>query len=90
MTHLCAGIASVDFRVEQAIEGHGHGAGGHHGHHDAGQFDPHALAREAFVAPGQQRSGQGERQGEDGMLELDHFERQAKASQEAGQEQIPL
>ena len=40
----------------------------------------HSPARAvAALAKSQQRAGERERQGEHGMLELDHFERQAQA-----------
>ena len=48
-------------------------------------FDPEAFARETRVAPGEQCSGEREGQREDGVLELDHFERQAQALQETVQ-----
>ena len=39
---------------------------------------PHkSFAHETAVAPSEQRSGEGERQREHGVLELDHLERQS-------------
>ena len=77
---LVRGLRRVDIGVHQPVERHGRRARAHHGHDD-----PEAACRGrsppavAALAQGQQRAGQGERQGEDGVLELDHFERQAEA-----------
>ena len=79
MAHPGARIARVDLGVHQAVERHGGRARAHHGHHDPEQFPPIPAARVAALAKGQQRPGQGERQGENRVLELDHFERQAEA-----------
>ena len=45
-------------------------------------FSARSFARESFIAPGEQRAGQRERQREDGMLELDHLERQQRVLEE--------
>jgi serine/threonine protein phosphatase PrpC len=79
MAHARARVARVDRRVHQAVERHGRRPRAHHGHHDpASSFPtPRARASAGMARNGQQRAGQRERQGENGVLELDHLERQA-------------
>ena len=84
MARLGARIARVDIGVQHAVERHGDRARRHHGQDDPGQLGPQQFARESGVAPGQQRSGEREGQGEHGVLELDHFERQANALKKFG------
>ena len=79
MTSLGAGIAGVDVGIQNTIKRHGDRARRDHGQDDPGQPDPQQVARESRLAPGQQRSGEREGEGEHGMLELDHFEREANS-----------
>ena len=74
-----AGIAGVDIGVQDAVKRHGDRPRRDHRQDDPGQLDPQQFARESGVAPGQQRSGEREGEGEHGVLELDHFERQANS-----------
>ena len=77
MPHSGARIAPVDGRIHQPVERHGGGARAHHGHHDPGQLSADFGRGVAAVAEGQQRAGEGEGQGENRVLELDHVEREA-------------
>jgi hypothetical protein len=74
-----ARIAGVDLGIDEAIEGHRRRARRHHGHHDPQQLPPDPRRIEATLTKGEERSSEGEREGEDRVLELDHFEREAKA-----------
>ena len=76
---LVRGLRAVDGGIHQPVERHGGGARAHHGDHDPEQLAADFRRREAAFAESQQRPGQGERQGENRVLELDHFERQAQA-----------
>ena len=82
MAHAGARVAGVQIGIHQAVEGHGGGARGYHGHHDPGQLHGARARVKSLLAEGQQGAGERERQSEDGMLELDHFERKAQALEE--------
>ena len=56
-----------------------------HRDHDPQRAFHRPCSREISFAPRQQRSGQRERQREDGVLELDHFERQPHALEKSTQ-----
>ena len=77
MARLGAGIAGVDVGIQDAVKRHGDRPGGDHSQNDQRQPGPQQFARESGIPPGEQRSGEREGQGEDGVLELDHFEREA-------------
>ena len=68
-----AGIGGVDGGVGEAIEGHGGGAGGEHG-----DDDPKKLMGGGKAGGGEHGSAEGEGEGEDGVLPLDHFEGDAE------------
>ena len=68
-----AGIGGVDGGVGEAIEGHGGGAGGDHG-----DDDPEKLMGGGKAGGGEHGSAESERESEDGVLPLDHFEGNAK------------
>ena len=68
-----AGIGGVDGGVGEAIEGHGGGAGGEHG-----DDDPEKLMGGGKAGGGEHGSAESERESEDGVLPLDHFERDAE------------
>ena len=85
MPHLGPRIARVDVGVQHAVERHGDRSRRHHCHHDPAELRPQPFARKSVVAPGQQRSGERERQREHGVLELDHFERQPDAFEKGRQ-----
>ncbi len=74
-----ARIARVDIGVDEAVERHGRRARPDHRHHDPGDFAPEEIARKTALADRQQRAGQRKGQREEGVLELDHFEREAES-----------
>ena len=79
MAHFGARIAPVDGRIHQPVERHGGGARAHHRDYDPGQLSADFGRVVAAFAERQQRPGEGEGQGEDRVLELDHVEREAQA-----------
>ena len=74
-----ARIAGVDVGVDEAVERHGGRARPDHRDHDPAQLAPQLSAAKTAVTDGQQRPGQRERQREDRVLELDHFERETNS-----------
>ena len=72
-----AGIGGVDARVGQAIEGHGGGAGADHG-----DDDPEKLMGGGKTGGGKHGPAEREGESEDGVLPLDHFERDAEIVEE--------
>ena len=83
MTPPRARIAGVQAGVQQPVEGHGGRAGADHRHHNPGDLPGQSGGGEAILADGQQASGQREGEGEDGVLEPDHVQRQPQFLQEA-------
>src|ERR1019366_8625947 len=79
LAHFGARIAPVDGRIHQPVERHRGGTRPDHRHRDPGQLPADFGRHVAAVAKSQQRPGEGERQGENRMLELDHVEREAQA-----------
>ena len=67
------GIGGVDRSVGEAIEGHGGGTGCQHG-----DYDPEELMGGGKAGSGEHGSAESEREGEDGVLPLDHFQSNAK------------
>ena len=87
-----AGIGGVDGGVGEAIEGHGGGAGGEHG-----DDNPKKLMRGGKAGGGEHGSAESERKSEDGVLPLDHFERDTQVVKDGHREivtenscQLPL
>ena len=76
-----ARIGGVDGGVGQAVEGHSGGTGGDHGHDD-----PEQLMRAGETAGSEDSPAQSEREREDGMLPLDHLQRDAEAAEDRHQE----
>ena len=72
-----AGIGGVDGRVGQAVEGHGGGTSGEHGHDD-----PEKLMSGGKAGSGEHGSAERERESEDGVLPLDHLQRDAQVVQD--------
>ncbi len=67
------GIGGVESGIGEAVEGHGGGAGSEHG-----DYDPEKLMSRGQAGGGQHSSAEGERESEDGVLPLDHFEGDAE------------
>jgi len=76
-----AGIGGIDGGVGEAIEGHGGGAGGEHG-----DDDPKKLMRSGQSGGGEHGSAESERESEDGVLPLDHFEGDAQVVEDGHRE----
>lgn len=74
-----AGVGGVKVSVGPAVEGHGGGSGGDHGEDDPGEGAPGGQAVGC-----EQGGGEGKGEGEDGVLPLDHFERDAGFGKQAG------
>ena len=75
-----ARIFAVVAQVDDAVDGHGGGAGRDHGDDDPRESGAAWASRAMRGARGQQRSRQRKRQREHGVLELDHFEDGADAA----------
>ena len=71
-----AGISAVEFDVGNAVHRHGGGAGADHGDDDPEDLTPRWEAADG--AGGEQRADQRDREREDGVLEFDHFEHDAR------------
>ena len=72
-----ARVGGVDGGIGEAVEGHGGGAGGDHG-----DDDPKKLVSGGQAGSGEHGSAESERESEDGVLPLDHFERNAQVAQD--------
>jgi hypothetical protein len=68
-----AKVGGVDGGVGEAIEGHGGGAGGEHG-----DDDPEKLMGGGKAGSGEHSATESERESEDGVLPLNHFESDAE------------
>ena len=68
-----AGFA-VDFGVDDAVEGHGHAARGDHAQDDEYELADVGPVTAFQSAPGEERGDQRERQSEDRVDQLDHFD----------------
>ena len=68
-----ARIGGVDRSVGEAVESHGSGAGCEHG-----DDDPKKLMSAGKAGSGEHGPAESEGESEDGMLPLDHFERDAQ------------
>lgn len=75
MACFCARVKAVDVGIENSIECHSGGTCGHHGDGDPQQFGKKQAGGKAEFAPSEQGTCEGEGEGENRMLELDHFER---------------
>ena len=73
-----AGIFFVVAQVSDAVDGHGGAAGRNHGDDNPEELMPGGPTV-GGEARGEEGTGERERQGENGVLELDHFEREANA-----------
>ena len=71
------GIGGIDGSVGEPVESHGRGAGGEHR-----DDDPYKLMRTGKAGSGEHGSAESERESEDGVLPLDHFERNAQVAQD--------
>ena len=70
-------IGGIDGRVGEPVESHCRGAGGEHRNDD-----PYKLMRTRKAGSGEHGSAESERESEDGVLPLDHFERNAQVAQD--------
>ena len=77
MAHFGARIAPVHRLVNQPVERHGGRACAYHRDHDPEQLSADFRRGVAAVTERQERAGEGEGQGENRVLELDHVEREA-------------
>ena len=66
-------IGGIDGSVGEPVESHGRGAGGKHR-----DDDPYKLMRTREARSGEHGSAESERESEDGVLPLDHFEDDAE------------
>lgn len=71
-----AAVSGIDLSVQNAIKRHGGGACCDHRDDDPKETPLDAGDGEAAIAPRQQRASESERQRENGVLELDHVERE--------------
>src|ERR1700677_1388737 len=78
MADLCPGIFTVNFGVDQAVEGHCRRPRSHHRDNDPQHLPPHPAHRKTAFTKRQQRPRQRKRKREHGVLELNHVERAPK------------
>jgi len=75
------GLAASMVASARRLEGHGGGAGGEHG-----DDDPKKLMRSGQSGGGEHGSAESERESEDGVLPLDHFEGDAQVVEDGHRE----